>query len=138
MSGIYAKYDVQINAIICLYYYPQKVCNFHIQVLFFWLNYKVIGKFQKEAAQQVSACKPLPFHILSMNLYMSWVVSKLLEYYCNVTGRYRITRRGLRQNLYTTYNLCAREKLLVYYNIAQCMRSGHRNCSATGREMPLF
>ena len=37
------------------------------------------SKFQKEAAQQVSPCKPLPFHILSMNLYMSWVVSKLLE-----------------------------------------------------------
>ena len=37
------------------------------------------NKFQKEAAQQVSPCKPLPFHILSMNLYMSWLVSKLLE-----------------------------------------------------------
>ena len=54
-----------------------------------WLNYKVITpnrkhappdarrpkKFQKEAAQQESPCKPLPFHILPMNLYMSWVVS---------------------------------------------------------------
>ena len=50
-----------------------------------WLNYKVItpnckharrpNKFQKEAAEQVSPCKPMPFHILPMNLYMSWVVS---------------------------------------------------------------
>ena len=39
--------------------------------------------FQREAAQQVSPCKPLPFDILSMNLYMSWVVSKLLELQCN-------------------------------------------------------
>ena len=29
------------------------------------------NKFQKEVAQQVSPCKPLPFDILSMNLYMS-------------------------------------------------------------------
>ena len=41
------------------------------------------NKFQKEAAQQVSPCKPLPFDILSMYLYMSWVVSKLLEQQCN-------------------------------------------------------
>ena len=27
-SGIYAKYHVKNNAIICLYCYPQKVCNF--------------------------------------------------------------------------------------------------------------
>ena len=50
-----------------------------------WLNYKVItpnckharrpNKFQKEAAEQVSPCKPMPLHILPMNLYMSWVVS---------------------------------------------------------------
>ena len=37
------------------------------------------NKFQKEAAQQVSPCKPLPFDILLLNLYMSWVVCKLLE-----------------------------------------------------------
>ena len=50
-----------------------------------WLNYKVItlnckhappdarrpNKFQKEAAQQVSPCKPLPFRIF----FSSWVVS---------------------------------------------------------------
>ena len=41
------------------------------------------NKFQKEAAQQVSPCKPLPFDILSMNLFMSWVVTKLLELQCN-------------------------------------------------------
>ena len=32
-SGINAEYHVQIilnHAIICLYYYPQKVCNFHM------------------------------------------------------------------------------------------------------------
>ena len=29
-SGIYAKYHVQKNAIICLYYYQQKVCNYHM------------------------------------------------------------------------------------------------------------
>ena len=28
------------------------------------------NKFQKEAAQQVSPCKPLPFDILSMNLFV--------------------------------------------------------------------
>ena len=38
-SGIYAKYHRQINAIICLYYYPQKVCNFHIQVFQIKLKY---------------------------------------------------------------------------------------------------
>ena len=37
------------------------------------------NKFQKEAAQQVSHCKPLPFDILLLNLQMSWVVFKLLE-----------------------------------------------------------
>ena len=35
------------------------------------------------------------------------------------------------------HNLSPWEKLLVYQNIAQCIRSGHRNCSVTGREMPL-
>ena len=32
------------------------------------------------------------------------------------------------------HNLSLHEKLLVYYNIAQCMRSGHRNCSVTGEK----
>ena len=41
------------------------------------------NRFQKEAAQQVSPCKPLPFDILSINLYVSWVVSKLLELQCD-------------------------------------------------------
>ena len=59
------------------------------------------NKFQKEAAQQVSHSKPSQFDILSMNLYMSWVVPNLLN--CNVTGRYRITRKGLAKKLYTIY-----------------------------------
>ena len=87
------------------------------------------NKFQKEAAQQVSPCKPLPFDILSMNLCMS--------VHCNssdldtTTGRYRITHtQGPKKKLYT-YNLSPQEKLLVFFNIAQCMRSGHRNFSLT-------
>ena len=58
-----------------------------------------LNKFQKEAAQQVSHGKPSQFDILSMNLYMSWVVPNLLN--CNVTGR--IARKGLTKKLYTIY-----------------------------------
>ena len=54
------------------------------------------------AAKQVSPCKPLPFDILSLNLYMSWVVSKLLELQCHWKVQNR-TRRGLTKKLYTIY-----------------------------------
>ena len=65
---------------------------------------------------------------------MSWVVSKLLEW--NVTGRYRITHASASQRVYTQF-IPLRLKNSFFYNIAQCMRSGHRNCSVSGREMPL-
>ena len=94
------------------------------------------NKFQKEAAQQVSPCKSLPFKILSMNLYTSLVVFKLLELQCN--WKVQNHMQGLKKKLYTIYNLSPQEKLLLYYNITQCMRSDHRKCSVTGREMPLF
>ena len=88
------------------------------------------------AAKQVSPCKPLPFDILSLNLYMSWVVSKLLELQRHWKVQNR-THRGLTKKLYTIYpskkNIC----VFVHCNIAQRTRSGHRNRSVTGREMPV-
>ena len=52
-------------------------------------------------------------------------------------GRELHTRRGLKKKLCSIYNLSPQEKLLVFFNIAECMRSGHRNCSVTEREKPL-
>ena len=49
------------------------------------------------------------------------------------------TRGPQSKNNYILYTIYPpQEKLLLYYNIAQCTRSGHRNFSVTGREMPLF
>ena len=59
--------------------------------------------FQKEAAQQVSPCKPLPFDILSMNLYVSWVLSKLLELQCN--WKYAESQAGALKNNYILYTI---------------------------------
>ena len=96
------------------------------------------NKFQKEAAQQVSPCKPSPFDILSMNLYMS--VYCLNYQNCNVTGRYRITHTQgpKKRNYIHTIYPPKKNYLIVFFNIAQGMRSGHRNCNVTGREMPLL
>ena len=85
------------------------------------------NKFQKEAAQQVSPWKPLPFDILSMNLYTSWVVSNLLELQCD--WKVQNHRQGPQKETMYYIQFIPARKLLLYYNISQCMRSGHRNCS---------
>ena len=56
----------------------------------------------------MSPCKPLPSGILSMNLYMSWVLSKLLELQCN--WKIQNHRQGLKKKLYTIYNLSPPKK----------------------------
>ena len=56
----------------------------------------------------MSPCKPLPSGILSMNLYMSWVLSKLLELQCN--WKLQNDRQGLKKKLYTIYNLSPPKK----------------------------
>ena len=92
------------------------------------------NKLQKEAAQQVSPCKPLPIDILSMNLYMSWAVSQLLEFQCN----WKVQNQTQRPHKETIHNLSPQEKLLVYNNIAQCMRSCHWNCSVLVWSLGFF
>ena len=56
-SGIY-EYDVLNHAIICLYYFPQKACNFHMQVFQIKLKYHCSKpiKLQKFLMQQYKPC----------------------------------------------------------------------------------
>ena len=73
------------------------------------------NKFHKEAANKWAlVIKPLPFDILSLNIYMSWAVSKLLELKCHWKVLNH-TRRGLTKRVYTIYPPKT-EKLLVNYN----------------------
>ena len=103
------------------------------------------NKFQKEAAQQVSPnVSHCHFTFYQwIYTYMPWVVSKLLELKCNwkvqnhTQGPQKETICYIQYYTFT-YIFIPQEKLLVNYNIAQCMRSGHRNCSVTRREIPLF
>ena len=67
------------------------------------------NKFQNGAAKQVSSCKPMPFNILSLNLYMSWVVSKLLELQCHWKVQ-NPTRRGLTKKLSSLYTIYPSKK----------------------------
>ena len=71
------------------------------------------------AAKQVSPCKPLPFDILSLNLYMSWVVSKLLELQRHWKVQNR-THRGLTKKLYTIIPL---RKIFVYLCIVTLLNA---------------
>ena len=98
-------------------------------------DYKVIAQIvnmvlvPKRGSSTCQPSKPLPFDILSMNLYMSSVVSKLQE----LEGTKSHARASQRN--YTQF-IPLRKITCVYYNVAQCMRSAHRNCSVTLREMP--
>ena len=64
-----------------------------------------------------------------MNLYMSLIVSKLLELQSN----WKVQNHTQGPHKESMHSLISpQEELLVYYNIARCMRSGHGNCTVTG------
>ena len=63
---------------------------------------------KKKQLNEWNPCKPLLSDILSMNLYRSWVVSKLLELQCN--WKVQNHRQGLKKKQYTIYNFSPPKK----------------------------